>query len=221
MVPTLSRPDCAMSQHELHVSTQTQSRPRMLGHDMGTSRPVQCLSRQRILYLDRIPPSHAQLYCVGIPVAHSCLSCAPDFVLGDIAPMSWLALSRPKNPLSRHKFSLPWPTLLQHRIALSRHNFSLPWPTLLLPKNTQSRQKIFLAWPTMSRHRISLSQHKTSPFGHTLLRHKIFCCNIKYSVAIENFWPSQLIRDIKILGRNRKPSVLTILFCDNKSFIAT
>ena len=40
----------------------------------------------------------------------------------------------PKNPLSRQRFSLFWPTLSRHRIAMSRHNYSLPWPTLLRQK---------------------------------------------------------------------------------------
>ena len=86
---------------------------------------------------------------------------------------------RARPTLSRHKFLPTLADLSRHRIAPPRHNFSLPWPTLLRPKNTQSRQKIFLAWPIMSQHRISLSQHKTSPFGHTLSRHKIFCCDRK------------------------------------------
>ena len=46
VVPTLSQPGFAMSQHELHVKTQTQSRPRILGRDMGTSSHDQALSQQ-------------------------------------------------------------------------------------------------------------------------------------------------------------------------------
>ena len=46
-------------------------------------------------------------------------SCAPSSVMGDRAPLSWPALSRLGSPLSRHNFSLFWPTLSRHRIALS------------------------------------------------------------------------------------------------------
>ena len=42
--PTMSRPGCAISRHDLHVKTQTQSRPRISGRDIGTSSHDQALS---------------------------------------------------------------------------------------------------------------------------------------------------------------------------------
>ena len=41
VMPTLLGSGCAMSRHDLDIKTQTQSRPRMSGRDMGTSSSIQ------------------------------------------------------------------------------------------------------------------------------------------------------------------------------------
>ena len=61
VVPTLSRFSYAMSRHDLHVKTQTQSRPRISSRDIGTSSHDQALSRHEIPCRDLVSKTYTSL----------------------------------------------------------------------------------------------------------------------------------------------------------------
>ena len=161
-----------MSGYDLHVSTQTQSRPKMSIRDIETSVTVQVCCY-------RIPLSHLRFCRELIPVARACLSCAPSSVVGDRAPLSWPALSRPKI-LCRDR-NPPYPSQIYHDIELLCRDIISPCLRQLCrdPK-------------------ILNRDRKSSQPGQLYRDIELLCCNIKplhlvtlyrdikYSVAIEN-----------------------------------
>ena len=168
---------------------------------MGTSVTVQVCR-------DIIPLSRAQLCRAHIPIAHTCLSCAPNSIIGDIASLSCLVgrLCRAHcAPVVR-----AWPSLS------CAHGLRTPSPVvcnrtfchgqLCRDRNSPYPGQLYCDIELLCRDIISPC------LGQLYRNLKIICRDRKSSQ------PDQLYRDIELLCRNTKPLHLATLCHDIKTF---